>query len=253
MTQHDDEFYVGYLPLPAGIGRFIRPIAAALLALAIAAAVALASQQRNPGDGQWKSDEVVEVEVFVGMTPYPMMAMRVNNNWQTSLLVEQGKRAPTRFEGWRRRRVTLRGVWLSRDGIRIFELLPDGVMNEDGLEIPVTSGSPAWALWTVEQEARTFAGEVIDPKCYLGAMKPGEGKTHKACAALCLAGGIPPMLRVVEQGGQVRLYLLVGPGGEAIGREMIAVVGEPVTATGVVETWGNLPVLRAAPHDVRPR
>ena len=27
-----------------------------------------------------------------------------------------------------------------------------------------------------------------------GAMKPGDGKTHKGCAALCLRGGIPPAL-----------------------------------------------------------
>jgi hypothetical protein len=40
----------------------------------------------------------------------------------------------------------------------------------------------------------TLRGEIIDPKCYIGAMKPGGGKTHKACAQLCLSGGIPPML-----------------------------------------------------------
>ena len=42
----------------------------------------------------------------------------------------------------------------------------------------------------------TLVGEVVDPKCWLGDMKPGDGKAHAACARLCMEGGIPPMLRV---------------------------------------------------------
>lgn len=39
----------------------------------------------------------------------------------------------------------------------------------------------------------TLDGELVDSKCYLGTMKPGDGKTHKSCAILCLRGGIPPL------------------------------------------------------------
>jgi len=43
---------------------------------------------------------------------------------------------------------------------------------------------------------RTLRGEVIDPKCYIGAMKPGGGKTHKACAE-CFS--IRPLLVLKQQ------------------------------------------------------
>jgi len=38
---------------------------------------------------------------------------------------------------------------------------------------------------------KKIRGEIIDPKCFFGVMKPGSGKTHKSCAARCLSGGIP--------------------------------------------------------------
>ena len=51
-------------------------------------------------------------------------------------------------------------------------------------------------------ERRTVAervmlrGEIVDSKCYLGVMNPGEGTVHRDCAARCLSGGLPPMLVV---------------------------------------------------------
>ena len=48
-----------------------------------------------------------------------------------------------------------------------------------------------WPAPQVLADNVTLKGEIIDPKCYLGAMKPGGGKTHKACAMRCIAGGIP--------------------------------------------------------------
>ena len=37
-------------------------------------------------------------------------------------------------------------------------------------------------------------GEIVDSKCWLGVMNPGIRKTHRACAMLCIKGGIPPIL-----------------------------------------------------------
>lgn len=36
-----------------------------------------------------------------------------------------------------------------------------------------------------------LVGEILDAKCWFGAMRPGFGKTHKACATLCARGGLP--------------------------------------------------------------
>jgi hypothetical protein len=41
---------------------------------------------------------------------------------------------------------------------------------------------------------RILIGEIVDTKCFLGVMNPGEGKVPRECAALCLSGGIPRAL-----------------------------------------------------------
>ncbi|MGI9432480.1 MAG: hypothetical protein ACR2PQ_09715, partial [Myxococcota bacterium] len=38
-----------------------------------------------------------------------------------------------------------------------------------------------------------LVGEICDGKCLGGAMRPGTGLSHKACANLCVTGGVPPV------------------------------------------------------------
>ena len=38
-----------------------------------------------------------------------------------------------------------------------------------------------------------LTGEVCDGKCSLGVMRPGNKPAHKACANVCLLGGVPPV------------------------------------------------------------
>jgi hypothetical protein len=99
----------------------------------------------------------------------------------------------------------------------------------------------------------TLAGEIIDSKCYLGAMKPGGRKTHKGCAILCLSGGVPPMLVTRAGGSREQFYLLVGPDGGPIAHDVLDFVGDPVELTGAVERQGDLQVLRVAPNGIRRR
>ena len=44
--------------------------------------------------------------------------------------------------------------------------------------------------------------EIVDSKCFLGVMTPGAGRTHSACASLCLRGGIPPALLSCARSGR---------------------------------------------------
>jgi hypothetical protein len=47
---------------------------------------------------------------------------------------------------------------------------------------------------TEDLGAFTLVGEIVDSKCYLGIMNPGETNPHRECAALCIRGGIPPLI-----------------------------------------------------------
>ncbi len=78
----------------------------------------------------------------------------------------------------------------------------------------------------------TVVGEIVDTKCYLGAMKPGRGKPHRACASLCIRGGIPAALLVRTADGERQLIHLVDFAGRPLGRELLDWVGQPVEVSG---------------------
>jgi hypothetical protein len=76
-------------------------------------------------------------------------------------------------------------------------------------------------------------GEIVDSKCFLGVMVPGQGKTHRACASLCLRGGLPPALLVEADDGAARLVLLVTRSGDPIDPAVAAdAAGEPIAVRG---------------------
>ena len=109
------------------------------------------------------------------------------------------------------------------------------------------------ALSAMELGEATLRGEIVDSKCYLGVMKPGNLKTHRACAVRCISGGIPPVLVVrSEEGGatSVRYVLLVGPDGEPINEAILDRVAEPVQARGALERHDDLWVLRVDPAEI---
>ncbi len=89
---------------------------------------------------------------------------------------------------------------------------------------------------------QTLRGEIIDPKCYFGAMNPGQGKPHLSCAARCISGGIMPVLKF-EVNKQKKYAVLVGLNGEKINSELLNYIGVPVEIKGnlsLMDNWGIL-------------
>lgn len=83
----------------------------------------------------------------------------------------------------------------------------------------------------------------MDSKCYLGAMKPGDGKAHKACAILCVSGGIPPVLIYLDSTGKRRSSLLTDPTGGPVNDHVLPLIGEPIEIRGTPGTLGPLPLM----------
>jgi hypothetical protein len=110
-----------------------------------------------------------------------------------------------------------------------------------------------WPAPEVLGEYVTLRGEIIDPKCFLGAMRPGGGKTHKACAMLCISGGVPPMLVTRDAARNETFYLLVTEDGGAANERVLEFVGDPVEVSGRLERQGDLLLLRVASDGVRRR
>jgi len=88
-----------------------------------------------------------------------------------------------------------------------------------------------------------LVGEIIDPKCYFGVMKPGKGKIHRSCAVRCISGGIPPVLATTDDNNISEYYLITDVYGEPLHDAILPYVGKPSTLTGTVvqlEDWYQL-------------
>jgi methionine sulfoxide reductase heme-binding subunit len=87
-------------------------------------------------------------------------------------------------------------------------------------------------------------GEIIDPKCYFGAMNPGQGKPHRSCAVRCIEGGIMPVLKYKEAGGKTGYAIIMGENGEPVNQLIGYAVGEPVILKGKLFTLDNWKIIR---------
>ncbi|MGC4054197.1 MAG: hypothetical protein QM757_34360 [Paludibaculum sp.] len=96
-----------------------------------------------------------------------------------------------------------------------------------------------------------LSGEIVDSKCFLGVMNPGQGKVHRDCAVRCISGGVPPAFLVNDANGTRRVLLLTGRDGRRLGREILNFVAEPLTISGRLKRQGETLLLQADPSDFR--
>ncbi|QYK49058.1 MAG: hypothetical protein KF838_04215 [Phycisphaeraceae bacterium] len=262
----DDAFYVGYLPLPREHRRFVFVIIPALLWTLVAIGFVIVWPRRSAGDGVWETGKPIERTGLLVATPYPMLlgfddasefqsgaesgsADAAIGSARVTLLTEMGKRgALARATPHDGRIVTVTGYRLHRDGREILELVPDEdaitpAADQRGAEALARAAGRALSPPSDEAgRVTTRRGEILDSKCYLGAMKPGDGKQHKACAMLCIRGGIPPLLFGSPVAGSPGHALVLDVDGGRIDDGMISLAGEPVMLTGSVGRVGDLDV-----------
>ncbi len=94
---------------------------------------------------------------------------------------------------------------------------------------------------------KTLIGEIIDPKCYFGAMNPGQGKAHLSCAVRCISGGIMPVLKY-QVNNHNRYAVLTGLKGEMVNNDVLKYIGLPVEIKGSFSTMNNWDVLSIDPR-----
>jgi len=239
MVEQRDTFYVNYLPVPASLRRFLWLIAGAMVAITLGIAGAIAAVQRDPGSGEWRLDAPVELEGVLVAQPYPMLIQL--DEERVVALVGEGKLAANIGDVTTPVVARVRGNIITRDGKTLLE-----IAGPDAVTVVVTTDQHPTVAPTKSARVE-LSGQIIDPKCYFGVMKPGEGITHKACAALCLRGGIPPMFMTQQSDGARRYHLLLdakqGPVTGADLESLIDVVGEPVSIAGVPSSFSGVSTL----------
>jgi hypothetical protein len=243
---HTDQ-YVGYRALSTQQRRSLMVLVPALLAVVAFIALFVAIAQRDPGAGVW-DQRVVERLGTIQSSPVPMLWIDDASGAQRPvLLVEEGKYGAlercTAVDG---KRVIVRGTTLTRGDTMIVELSA----GESGLSVSDATAAEVPTL--VVGERTTLRGELVDAKCYAGAMKPGDRKAHKACATLCVSNGIPAML-VVRAAGKTEAYVCLAAAGESLDADTLSKIGEPIEVTGVTGMLGSLRTITIEPGTVKRR
>lgn len=241
----EDAFFVGYLPTPAPLARFALGIALLVLLAGGGVAFAAAYLQDPPGEAHERN---AEMDGLVVAEPYGMVRYLDGDRVRHVLLVRGGKfGAPERdVERLAGRPAHVSGLLLERDGRQLLEL--HASMRETELDEAMLD-----RLRDVTREDLgevTLRGEIVDSKCYLGRMRPGGGRTHRACAQLCIAGNIPPVLVAHDAEGRTAHYLLASPENRSVSREVLPFVAEPVEVAGRLERIADLLVLRIDPDAI---
>lgn len=238
----ETRFFLGYAP-PSEAGlRRLRIVGTALVVAAAAMAAGLAGLMVGPGAASPFTPGTTLEGRFVGGA-YPLLLVGDGAAHGAVLLVRGGKHGlGHQFDALAGRRVRVRGGLLERAGVRMLELGGAPVPIDDDDRSPVVPSAPVHVSLT---------GEIADSKCWLGRMRPGELRMHRACAQLCLAGGLPALLVERDRLGRERATLLVGPTGEPAHVELLPFAAEPVALEGELARIGDLRVLRVNHATVR--
>ncbi len=134
----------------------------------------------------------------------------------------------------------IRGTLIYHNGVTLLELTEKENALQSTSKINIESH---YAHQIAQLGNATLAGEIIDPKCYFGSMKPGQGKPHRSCAGLCIAGGIPPMFVVQNDNGKADYYLILGEDGAKINQEIIKHIASPISISGRIESFDEWNVI----------
>ena len=239
-----DDFFIGWSPdMPKADRRTFLTAGAALIGGAAVGAGALASMQRPVGPGTWNMGDVRDWTGVATAEPYAMLrtvddAGRART-FQLACLGKCGVAA--RINSYQGQHVTVKGSLIERG-------LHGMIAVVDGMDWIAPAGeTPSTALVFPEVETLgevDLAGEILDTKCWFGAMRPSEGKVHKSCAALCIRGGLPPGFYVKAPEGQSALMIMTS-NGFGHGVDILPYVADPVRIKGTLQRWGDLFLLDA--------
>jgi hypothetical protein len=241
MSTHDD-FFIGWADrVPSGHGGFLARIGLGFLALMLLLALALPATMDDAGGGGAEGERtlrgVITAKPYALLHMAPDAAHPAGHMVILSVVGKYPVQVPPALEG---RMVEAKG-WLFRRGSMDMLQMFDLPVAADGAA-PAPAATEKLGTWRL-------TGEICDGQCYVGAMKPGTGIAHRACANFCLQGGIPPVFVTTAPIAGTSFLLMGGPDG-ALPARAHAYVGLRVRLDGTVERRGDIlvftPDLRTA-------
>jgi hypothetical protein len=243
------DFFIGYgRKLPTSLHVFLPVTALVLVGVFAASALLLGTFQESPGEARLRWDLGPQTVVGVlELHPAPVIHARPTAtfpNGHSIMLTGQGK------VGVQPAAATLDGKLVEVSGFIARRGALDVLVVDTMKAVADDSGSPQRPPVTDLGRWR-LTGEICDGKCVAGAMRPGRGVSHKACANLCIIGGAPPVFVADRAAGGSEFFLIADPRGQPVAERLLDLTAVPVEVEGRIERRGDLPVLLLDPDRTR--
>lgn len=224
-----DSFYIGYQDrAPRPLVRFLTLVVGLLLIVAVTVALTWSSTQPPPGSGVYEYGDISD---WTGTLVKATVPMLVTDDGATFLLAGPVKGLPDGIEERIGMRVSLQATRIYRDDILMLEVVAGSIQNVAGTAADWSPGPP-------DSAPVTLTGRIVDSKCWLGVMNPGEGTVHRACARLCIQGGLPAMILYRHEDGTPGRAVISLPDGGPFPERLLSYVARPVRLQGVL---GRIP------------
>lgn len=245
----DGPFFVGYGKVPTGLRGFLIAVVAALFVMVVAVSAAGAFWQGGTGAGRFRFDLGRQsITGVIELTPTPLLHVTQGTDdipaGHALMLAGPGKNGVlervAEFDG---ALVTVTGILLDRGDLDMLQVIgnANGLMPADAMvaaegevpDIPVPEPLGRWRL----------VGEICDGKCEAGAMNPGRGIAHRACASLCLIGGLPPVFVLQQPVEGASFLMIAGEAGNPMPEALYDWVAGYVSLEGEITRHGDLLII----------
>ena len=241
-------FFIGWAAPPKQLRGFLAAIAGLLIVGFAGLAVAIGATKFDPGPAAFRFDWGRQtVEGVLVAKPYPTVTVTKGSErvdvGHTLMLSGPGKRGvQSQAEKLDGALVEASGVMLKRGALDMMQARG----GANGLKA-VEGAAPGQSTPVADEPLGRWriSGEICDGKCLAGAMRPGTGLAHKACANLCLYGGAPPIMVASEPVEGSQFLLLGNADGAPLGEELYDLVARMVTLEGDLVRRGDLLIFLA--------
>lgn len=248
MAKPQEPFFVGWGKVPKALRLFLAVCAAFLLVAFGVLAYGTSATQTDTGSGAFMGQ--TQVRGILQVNPYPILHVIESPHFKrgdTILLSGNGKSGAVdqaagmdgkivQANGFRLDRGELHGMQL-RNGKRGLKLADN---QDQSLDVKVEP----LGRWKLQ-------GEVCDGKCLSGAMRPGQGLAHRACANLCLLGDVAPVFVSSGPVDGSEFFLMSNSTGGAVTKELLDYTAIFVEIEGDVERHGNMLVFKIQPDTLK--
>ncbi len=236
----NENFYIGYSPkMSKSLARVVKTFVGLVFTAAIGLVIIFWLGQKPFAKSVFEFGTVKDFTGTIQAKPIPFLLIE---NSQKSGELPTFSRLPLVAEGKHGvgdeiksldgQKVSLKGTLIYRDDLQMIEVVGNSVEKVTQTVAAIEEKPESLGTFTLQ-------GEIVDSKCYLGVMNPGNSKPHRECAVACLRGGIPPLFIVKDTGGKVSELWLLSEQGEPVNSDILDFVAEPIEISGEVSRIGD--------------